>query len=90
VSCRTRNLISTGDIFFGKNFGCLEQGVTPQILHDLDEVFPAYWVEWQFHLLHKLLILVPYDPLYRFLTVGHRFYDVCRPSLLCTRCLDTR
>jgi hypothetical protein len=64
--------------------------VTPQILHDLDEVFPAYWVEWQFHLLHKLLILVPYDPLYRFLTVGHRFYDVCRPSLLCTRCLDTR
>ena len=67
---------SLGDIFFGKNFGCLDSGKAPTILHDLDQVFPAYWVEWQFPLLHRLLLHVPYKALHQFLTAGHRFYGV--------------
>ena len=69
-------MLLTGDIFFGKNFGCLEDGKAPQILLDLDEVFPAYWVEWQFPWLHKLLMIVPSKGLHNFLTAGHRFYGV--------------
>ena len=57
----------------------MEQGVAPQILHDLDEVFPAYWVEWQFPLLHKLLMWVPNHRLRHFLTVGQNFYGVSHP-----------
>ncbi|KAH8799759.1 cytochrome P450 [Xylogone sp. PMI_703] len=64
----------TSDIFFGKNFGCLEEQKAPQILHDLDEVFPVYWIEWQFPLLFRLLLLIPHKQLHSFLTAGHRFY----------------
>ena len=70
------NVYSSGDIFFGKNFGCLEEGKAPSILHDLDQVFPAYWIEWQFPLLYRLLTCIPHKRLYHFLTAGERFYGV--------------
>ncbi|RFU24149.1 hypothetical protein B7463_g12191, partial [Scytalidium lignicola] len=64
----------TSDIFLGKSFKCLENEKPPPILHDLDEVFPAYWIEWQFPVFFRLLLLVPHKQLQNFITAGHRFY----------------
>lgn len=49
-------------------------------MKDLDEVFPAYWIEYQFPLLFKVFCLVPHQGLRHFLTAGHRFYKVISSS----------
>jgi hypothetical protein len=72
-SCLT---VFVGEIFLGKSFGGLDNEQPPDILEDLDHVFPTYWIEWQFPMLFRLLRMVPHKGLHNFITTGHRFYRV--------------
>ncbi len=63
-------------MFLGKSFGGLEEEKAPRILHELDEVFPSLWVEWQFSTIRPLLLAIPSKQLKRFLKIGPQFYDV--------------
>ena len=63
-------------MFLGTNFGGLDNQKPPEVLEDLDNVFPTYFVEWQFPWLFRLLCLVPHKSLHHFITTGHRFYRV--------------
>jgi hypothetical protein len=60
----------------GKSFGGLDHEAPPAIMQDLDEVFPTYWMEWQFPLLYWLVSCIPHKRLHHFITTGHRFYEV--------------
>ncbi|OAL22960.1 hypothetical protein AYO22_06868 [Fonsecaea multimorphosa] len=71
---RMLTLDTFGDMFLGTNFGGLDNKRPPEILEDLDNVFPTYWIEWQFPWLFHILCMVPYRPLHQFITTGGRFY----------------
>ncbi|KAK5989556.1 Cytochrome P450 monooxygenase nodW [Cladobotryum mycophilum] len=64
-----------GSVFLGQSFGGLDKEEAPRILHDLDDVFPSLWVQWQFSPIHRLLRAIPYQPLNRFLNIASDFYD---------------
>jgi hypothetical protein len=68
-----------GTVFLGKSFGGLDDEQPPRIMHDLDDVFPSLWVEWQFSSIRWLLLLIPHQSLREFLTAGPRFYQVTPP-----------
>lgn len=65
-----------GSVFLGKSFDGLKTGRAPRILHELDDVFPSLWAEWQFSTIRPLLILLPIQSLTRFLNAGPEFYEV--------------
>ncbi|OAP59665.1 hypothetical protein AYL99_06963 [Fonsecaea erecta] len=71
---RMMTLDTFGDMFLGTNFGGLDNKRPPEILEDLDNVFPTYWIEWQFPWLFRVLCMVPHRSLHQFITTGHRFY----------------
>ncbi|EHK21860.1 uncharacterized protein TRIVIDRAFT_151636, partial [Trichoderma virens Gv29-8] len=43
-----------GSVFLGQSFGGLDKEAPPEILYDLDEVFPSLLVEWQFAAILKM------------------------------------
>ncbi|KAL6699311.1 cytochrome P450 [Trichoderma pleuroticola] len=65
-----------GSVFFGQSFGGLDNEAPPEILYDLDEVFPSLLIEWQFSAIRPLLLAIPHKPMQHFLRIASEFYDV--------------
>lgn len=78
-------------MFLGTNFGGLDNEKPPEVLEELDNVFPTYYLEWQFPWLFRLLCLVPHKSLHQYITTGHRFYKVslCNSLLLFNNTVET-
>ncbi|KAJ2981767.1 hypothetical protein NQ176_g1826 [Zarea fungicola] len=64
-----------GSVFLGKSFDGLSTGKAPRILHELDDVFPSLWAEWQFSTIRPFLLMLPIKSLTEFLKIGPAFYD---------------
>lgn len=80
--CSDHCLLSLGEGFAGKSFGGLETEKTPQLLHDIDDVFPGLWVRWMFPTLCGLLQHFPIKGIKHFLTAPERFKKVCTRGFL--------
>ncbi|KIY01666.1 uncharacterized protein Z520_01803 [Fonsecaea multimorphosa CBS 102226] len=66
-----------GEGFAGKSFGGLETEKTPQLLLDLDAVFPSLWVWWMFPTTSKILQYAPFKAVRDFLRAGDDFNQYC-------------
>lgn len=73
---RTVLNLFAGEGFAGKSFGGLETEKTPQLLHDIDNVFPGLWVWWMFPILSNLLLYSPFTSIKSFLRAPERFKKV--------------
>ncbi|KAI1617383.1 cytochrome P450 [Exophiala viscosa] len=69
-----------GEGFAGKSFGGLETEKTPQLLHDIDDVFPGLWVRWMFPTVCAILQHFPINGIKHFLTAPERFKKYCEDA----------
>ena len=71
-----QSLHQSGEGFAGKSFGGLETETTPQLLHDIDNVFPGLWVWWMFPSISSVLQYSPFKSIRQFLSAPERFKKV--------------
>jgi hypothetical protein len=74
-----------GEGFAGKSFGGLEDEKPPQLLLDIDTVFPGLWVWWTFPVLSRALMYSPIMSVKHFLTAPGRFKEVSFHLVFMTR-----
>lgn len=65
-----------GESFAAENFGGLEREEPPEILHEIDAVFPALFVHWMFPVTSKLLQYSPVKSVRDFIKAAHKFRKV--------------
>ncbi|KAH8891580.1 cytochrome P450 [Thozetella sp. PMI_491] len=67
------SIIQPREGFAADSFGGLENEKTPELLHHIDEVFPALWFWWMFPTLSTILQYSPFKPVRNFLRAAEDF-----------------
>ena len=69
-------MLIVGELFLGKSFDALAEGVTAQFLHDIDYQFQVLGIKWQFPWIYKILPIVPLPNLQHLLHIPQRVIKV--------------
>jgi cytochrome P450 len=69
-------MLIIGELFLGKSFNALAEGVTTQFLHDIDCQFQVLGIEWHFPWVYKILQIIPLPSLQHFLHAPERVSKV--------------
>lgn len=66
-----------GESFAAEDFGGLDREEPPEVLHEIDAVFPTLFVRWMFPITSAILQNSPFKAARDFINAAHTFRKVC-------------